>query len=84
MWPIQPRSPSARFTPNSRDASNKQLPPERPPDTARKRGWTNKRVSNTKLHAAGWREKFPSWFDALDNDPALVPSILASLHPRRS
>jgi nucleoside-diphosphate-sugar epimerase len=59
---------------------NKPLPPERPPATTRKRGWTNKRVSNSKLHAAGWREKFPSWFDALDHDPEFVPSIVSCLN----
>lgn len=52
------------------------LPPEAAPDAARKRGWTHKRVANTRLCAAGWQPRYPSWFDALDHDPALVPSIL--------
>ena len=52
------------------------LPPEAAPDAARKRGWTHKRVANARLRAAGWQPRYPSWFDALDHDPALVPSIL--------
>jgi nucleoside-diphosphate-sugar epimerase len=60
---------------------NKPLPPERPPALTRKRGWTNKRIANKKLRSIGWREKFPSWFDALDHDPDLVPSIVSSLDP---
>lgn len=39
------------------------LPPSGPPDLDRKRGWTSKRVSNTKLRALGWRPRFPSFFD---------------------
>jgi nucleoside-diphosphate-sugar epimerase len=55
------------------------LPPEAAPDANRKRGWTHKRVDNSKLRAAGWQARFPSWFDALDHDPALVPSILRAI-----
>lgn len=55
------------------------LPPEAAPDSARKRGWTHKRVDNSRLRAAGWLPRFPSWFDALNGDPALVPSVLAQL-----
>jgi nucleoside-diphosphate-sugar epimerase len=45
------------------------LPPDCPPEIGRKRGWTNKRVSNGKLRATGWAPRFPSYQDAL---PALV------------
>ncbi|MFN0125194.1 MAG: SDR family oxidoreductase [Verrucomicrobiales bacterium] len=55
------------------------LPPERPPALDRKRGWTHKRVSSRKLTAAGWSPRFPSWFEALDHDAALAPSILAQI-----
>lgn len=55
------------------------LPPEAAPDANRKRGWTHKRVDNARLRAAGWQPRFPSWFDALDHDPALVPSILRAI-----
>lgn len=55
------------------------LPPAGPPALDRKRGWTHKRVSSRKLTAAGWNPRFPSWFDALDHDPLLVPSVLAQL-----
>jgi nucleoside-diphosphate-sugar epimerase len=58
---------------------NRPLPPEGPPALDRKRGWTHKRVSSRKLTTAGWTPRFPSWFDALDGDPALVPSVLAQL-----
>jgi nucleoside-diphosphate-sugar epimerase len=50
------------------------LPPTGPIDPNRKRGWTHKRVSNAKLRALGWAPQFPSFFDALDQDPALIPS----------
>ena len=55
------------------------LPPAGPPALDRKRGWTHKRVSSRKLAAAGWGPRFPCWFDALDHDPLLVPSVLAQI-----
>jgi nucleoside-diphosphate-sugar epimerase len=51
---------------------HQSLPPIGPIDLNRKRGWTNKRVSNTKLRALGWNPRFPSFFDAVDSDPELV------------
>lgn len=45
------------------------LPPDGPPETGRKRGWTNKRVSNAKLRATGWAPRYSSYQDAL---PGLV------------
>jgi len=50
------------------------LPPSGPIDLNRKRGWTNKRVSNAKLRAIGWKPRFPSFYDAVENDPGLVES----------
>jgi nucleoside-diphosphate-sugar epimerase len=41
------------------------LPPEGPADLNRKRGWTSKRICNTKLQAEGWVPKFPCYRDAL-------------------
>lgn len=52
------------------------LPPSGPPDTNRKRGWTDKRVSNAKLRATGWEARYPSFFDAVENDPALLEAAL--------
>ena len=43
------------------------MPPDAPPDTGRKRGWTHKQVSNSLLRSAGWEPRFPSWLDALDH-----------------
>jgi hypothetical protein len=40
-------------------------------DRNRKRGWTNKRVSNRKLRALGWQCAYPSFKDAVANDPRL-------------
>ncbi|MEZ5385886.1 MAG: shikimate kinase [Prosthecobacter sp.] len=60
------------------------LPPEREPDPDRKRGWSHKRVSNAKLHATGWRLRFPTYFDALANDPELASSILAIVDESQS
>ncbi len=53
------------------------MPPVRAPDPNRKRGWSDKRISNAKLRALGWRPKYASFFEALDNDRNLVPSIIA-------
>ncbi len=58
-----------------------RMPPEALPDETRKRGWTNKRVSNSKLLHTGWNPLFPSYFDALEADPLLIPSILEQLSP---
>jgi nucleoside-diphosphate-sugar epimerase len=55
------------------------LPPEAAPDAQRKRGWSHKQVCNAKLRATGWEPLYPSYFDALERDAALVPSILTQL-----
>lgn len=55
------------------------VPPAVPPNPDRKRGWTNKRVSNAKLRATGWTPRFPAYFDALDGDPELISSIFAQI-----
>lgn len=51
---------------------NKPLPPAGPIEPGRKRGVTNKRVSNAKLRALGWRCVYPSFQDALTNDAQLI------------
>lgn len=48
---------------------NRPLPPEGPADMNRKRGWTNKRISNARLRSLGWSPRFPSYSDAL---PTLI------------
>lgn len=53
-----------------------KLPGCRDPDPNRKRGWSHKGVSNTKLHASGWAPRYTSYFDALRDDPDLASSIL--------
>ena len=55
------------------------MPPESAPEENRKRGWSHKRVSNALLRDTGWTPRFPDYFSALENDPDLVPSILAQL-----
>jgi len=54
------------------------LPPSGPIDFDRKRGWTNKRVSNARLRALGWQPRFPSFFDAVENDAGLITSAARS------
>ncbi|HYF36673.1 MAG TPA: shikimate kinase [Prosthecobacter sp.] len=49
---------------------------DRPPDPGGKRGWSHKRVSNSKLRMTGWQPKFPDYFHALHHDPDLAASIL--------
>ncbi len=51
---------------------DRPLPPEGPINPNRKRGWTSKRVSNAKLRGLGWVPRYPSFFDAVENDPELV------------
>ena len=43
----------------------KSMPPFGPRDFARKRAWTNKKVSNAKLRRLGWRPQFPSFRDGI-------------------
>ncbi len=45
---------------------DRPLPPAGPIDTNRKRGVTDKRVSNAKLRSLGWQPKFPSFRDAIE------------------
>jgi nucleoside-diphosphate-sugar epimerase len=51
--------------------SGRPVPPTGPIDPNRKRGWTNKRVSNAKLRSLDWSPKFPSFFDAVTREPEL-------------
>ena len=51
------------------------VPPLAPPDPGRKRGWTHKIVSNAALRELGWEPGYPSFFDAVERDERLVPSI---------
>jgi nucleoside-diphosphate-sugar epimerase len=53
----------------------KPIPPAGPVNTGRKRGVTHKRVSNAKLRALGWFPHYPSFRDAVVNDPQLISSI---------
>jgi nucleoside-diphosphate-sugar epimerase len=45
---------------------NKPLPPFGPRDLNRKRGWTNKRVSNRKLRSLGWDPVFPTFKEGIE------------------
>ncbi len=48
------------------------LPPSGPRDPDRKRGWTHKRVSNSKLRSTGWQPRFPCFLDAA---PVIAPTL---------
>ena len=43
----------------------KALPPYGPRDLTRKRGWTNKRVSNQKLRSLGWQPRYPTFREGI-------------------
>jgi nucleoside-diphosphate-sugar epimerase len=45
---------------------SRPLPPSGPRDLNRKRGWTHKQVSNSKLLATGWEPEFPSFLNAAE------------------
>jgi len=55
---------------------NLPAPGIKPPDAARKRGWTHKQVSNVKLRQTGWTPHYSDYFEALLDDPKLASSIL--------
>ncbi len=46
--------------------TGRPMPPDAPADHDRKRGWTHKRVCNTRLRALGWRPEFPTFLDAVE------------------
>lgn len=50
----------------------KPRPPFGPVDENRKRGVTNKCVSNAKLRSLGWKPRYPSFYDAVSADLAMV------------
>jgi nucleoside-diphosphate-sugar epimerase len=45
----------------------KPLPAFGPRNFERKRGWTNKRVSNKKLRSLGWKPVYPTFLDGLSS-----------------
>jgi len=52
---------------------NRPLPPTRISEQPRKRGDTNKRVSNAKLHQFGWTPDYPTFDDAMER--SVLPSF---------
>jgi nucleoside-diphosphate-sugar epimerase len=58
---------------------HRPLPPVVPPDLNRRRGWTDKRVSNRALRDTGWRPRYRSLLEAIDLDPDLLPSITSQV-----
>jgi len=48
------------------------LPPRGPVESHRKRGLTDKRVSNAKLRSLGWTPRYPSFQEAVTRDGALL------------
>lgn len=46
---------------------HKPLPPVGPLNLNRKRGWSNKRVSNQKLRSLGWDPVYPTYKEGLDS-----------------
>ncbi len=51
---------------------DRPLPPRGEADPNRKRGLTDKRVSNSKLRSLGWELIYPSFQAALERDPRLL------------
>lgn len=52
------------------------VPPQGPLDVSRKRGVTNKRVSNAKLRGLGWVPRFPNFRVAVESDPELITGLV--------
>src|SRR5215470_3548381 len=61
---------------------NRPLPPTKKSEQPRKRGDTNKRVSNTKLHQLGWTPAYPTFGDAMEKSilPSFAESIAGASH----
>jgi len=53
---------------------NRPLPPLAKSENARKRGDSNKRVSNVKLRRSGWTPQYPTFADAMEK--SILPSFL--------
>jgi nucleoside-diphosphate-sugar epimerase len=51
------------------------LPPEGTADVNRKRGVTNKRVSNARLLSLGWTPRYPSFRTAVESEPEMVAGL---------
>jgi nucleoside-diphosphate-sugar epimerase len=67
--PITPREAYAWLS----SQLKRSLPPAGKPATPRKRGESNKRVSNRKLRALGWQPQFPSFSVAMTR--SVLPSF---------
>ena len=52
---------------------NRPLPPPRKSEQPRKRGDTNKRVSNAKLRRLGWTPRYPTFANAMEK--SILPSF---------
>jgi nucleoside-diphosphate-sugar epimerase len=52
---------------------NRPLPPMRQSEQPRKRGDTNKRVSNAKLRRLGWTPQYPTFADAMEK--SILPTF---------
>jgi nucleoside-diphosphate-sugar epimerase len=56
---------------------DRPLPPTRKSDKPRKRGNTNKRVSNAKLRRLGWTPQYPTFADAMEK--SILPSFAKNI-----
>jgi nucleoside-diphosphate-sugar epimerase len=52
---------------------NRALPPSAKAEQPRKRGDTNKRVRNAKLHRSGWTPQYPTFAEAMEK--SILPSF---------
>src|SRR5262249_14968794 len=61
---------------------NRPLPPIRKSERPRKRGDTNKRVSNAKLRRLGWTSQYPTFSNAMEKSilPSFADIIARSSH----
>jgi nucleoside-diphosphate-sugar epimerase len=61
---------------------NRPFPPIRKSEQPRKRGDTNKRVSNTKLRGSGWTPRYPTFADAMEKSilPSFADTITGASH----
>ena len=57
---------------------NRPLPPIRQSEQSRKRGDTNKRVSNAKLRHLGWAPQYPTFAEAMEK--SILPSFAEAIN----
>jgi nucleoside-diphosphate-sugar epimerase len=68
IWNVSDSAPTSQIDTYTKLAKmfSKAMPPSAPRDLNRKRGWTHKRVDNSKLRQIGWTPRHPSFLGSAE------------------